>query len=122
MGPNRRAQERERAAARAAATCIVVMLIVTSAAQAQDAERTCTGQFTDMRVIGLTLGDCDLNNVSDRELEYVKSLCGEPWTPDSDGKAAKCTLRVIASRNKSIPRDNHGYGAPLYQVRKVVRP
>jgi hypothetical protein len=104
------------------ATCTVVMLIATSAAHAQDAERTCTGEFTDMRVIGITLGDCDLNNVSDRELEYVKSLCGEPWTPDSDGKAPKCTLRVIASRNKSIPRDNHGYGAPLYQVRKVVRP
>jgi hypothetical protein len=73
-----------------------------------------------MRVIGLTLGDCDLNNLSEHDLTYVKRICGQPWTPDSDTKPGKCTIRVIASRTKSIPAANPGYGAPLYQVRKVL--
>jgi hypothetical protein len=75
-----------------------------------------------MRVIGLTLGDCDLNNISDNELSYVKRICGDPWTPDSDTKAKKCTIRVVASRTKSKSSDNPGDGAPLYRVRKVVMP
>jgi hypothetical protein len=87
---------------------------------AQSVERTCTGEFTDMRVIGVTLGDCDLNNISDNELGYVKHICGEPWTSDSDNKAKKCTIRVISARTKSLPTENHGYGAALYQVRKVL--
>jgi len=73
-----------------------------------------------MRVIGLTLGDCDLNNISDIELMYVKRVCGEPWTLDSHSKAPKCTIRVISSRSKSFAPANDGYGAPLYQVRNVL--
>ena len=100
---------------------IAGVLVMAAPAHAQTAQRTCSGEFTDMRVIGLTLGDCDLNHISDTELSYVKGVCGEPWTPDSDGKVPKCTIKVVASRTKSIPRENHGYGAPLYQVRKVLQ-
>jgi len=59
------------------------------------AERTCSGEFTDMRVIGLTLGDCDLNNLSANDLTYVKRICGQPWTPDSDTEASKCTSELL---------------------------
>jgi hypothetical protein len=95
----------------------------TTIAQAQDVERICRGEFTDMRVIGLTLGDCDLNSISDSEVSYVKRVCGEPWGPDpseNNNEVPKCAIKVIASRTKSIPPENHGYGAPLYQVRKVL--
>jgi hypothetical protein len=101
-------------------TGIILMLIAIyrpTIAPAQDVERICRGEFTDMRVIGLTLGDCDLNSISDSEVS-----CGEPWRPDSEKVESppKCAVRVIASRTKSIRPENHGYGAPLYRVRKVL--
>jgi hypothetical protein len=95
----------------------VAVVLMTATAHA----RTCTGELTDMRVIGLTLGDCDLNRISANELTYLKSVCGEPWSSDNEGTVRKCTITVNASRIKSIPRENHGYGAPLYRVRKVLQ-
>ena len=55
------------------------MLVASSAntlATAQSIEPTCSGEFTDMRAIGLTLGDCDLNSVLEDELKYVELICG----------------------------------------------
>jgi hypothetical protein len=89
-------------------------------ASAQGIERTCRGEFTDMRVIGLTLGDCDLNSISKDELKYVERICGEPWTIDSTDKPIRCTIKVIVSPTQSFAPGNHSYGAPLYHVRKVV--
>ena len=40
----------------------------------------------------------------------------------SENQAQKCAIRVIASSRKSILRGNHGYGAPLYHVQKVLIP
>lgn len=73
-----------------------------------------------MRVIGLTLGDCDLNDIPQADLAYVKSQCGgEPWSPSgSDATAVKCSIRVIADPTKS--RRNANYGAALYHVNKVL--
>jgi hypothetical protein len=99
---------------------MLVAVTASSSARAQGIERTCMGEFTDMRVIGLTLGDCDLNSISDKEVSYIKRICGEPWTPSDVKKAPKCTIRVIASPTKSIPTQNHEYGAPLYHVRRIL--
>ena len=45
------------------------MLFALSSVRSRECnERTCTGEFTDMRVTGLTLGDCDLNSKSNKEL------------------------------------------------------
>jgi hypothetical protein len=46
---------------------MLVGLSANTLASAQGIERTCRGEFTDMRVIGLTLGDCDLNSMSESE-------------------------------------------------------
>jgi hypothetical protein len=102
------------------AFCMIVAFAASADARAQGVEHSCTGEFTDMRVIGLTLGDCDLNSISDKEVSYIKSVCGEPWTPGDDKAAPKCKISVLASPTKSIPPERHGYGAPLYHVRKVV--
>src|SRR6516162_7609948 len=76
---------------------LVIILLETlaggSITLAQGVERTCSGEFTDMRVIGLTLGDCDLNNISDSDVCYVKRVCGEPWGPDpseNNNEVPKC--------------------------------
>jgi hypothetical protein len=101
---------------------VLVAVTASSGARAQSIERICSGQFTDMRVIGLTLGDCDLNSISDKEINFIKRMCGEPWNPsdNSNRAASKCKIRVIASPTKSIPPENHGYGSPPYHVRNVV--
>jgi hypothetical protein len=100
--------------------CTLVALSANTLASAQGIERTCRGEFTDMRVIGLTLGDCDLNSISESELKYVELICGEARTMDGNNKQMSCAIKVIASPTKSFPPDNHGYGAPLYHVRRVL--
>ena len=74
--------------------------------------RTCKGEFT--RVIGLTLGDCDLSSVFQSDVDYIKSKCGEPWAPGMNRKARKCSIQVIADPVKSLRN-----GAALYHVVKV---
>lgn len=82
-----------------------VLLLSIGTAHAGERQAMCSGEFTDMRVIGLTLGDCDLNAISEKELSYVKSVCGEPWTPsDSTGKSVpKCYDRSGHVANKINP-------------------
>jgi len=99
---------------------MLVGLSANTLASAQGIERTCRGEFTDMRVIGLTLGDCDLNSISESELKYVEVICGAARTIDSANKPIRCAIKVIASPTKSFPPENHGYGAPLYHVRRVL--
>ena len=43
---------------------------------AADKRRVCSGEWTDMRRIGLSIGDCDLNDISDADLDYVHRRCG----------------------------------------------
>ena len=44
---------------------------------AADKRRVCSGEWTDMRRIGLSIGDCDLNDISDADLDYVHRRCGD---------------------------------------------
>lgn len=98
------------------ALAIVVLVLLTGAASA-DIRRVCSGEFTDMRAIGLTLSDCDLNFISDPDADYVRQRCGEPWTIDSEGTAKSCTIAILAG-----PRRPNIRGVPVYAVRKVLRP
>ena len=91
------------------ATVAIGLTVVAAQAESRDIERTCKGEFTDMRRIGLTLGDCDLNSISPKELEYIERVCGAPGTIDSDSKPPKCAITVIATPS-----------APFYSVRKVL--
>jgi hypothetical protein len=72
---------------------ILVVALSGAMAKAKDVERTCAGEFTDMRVIGLTLGDCDLSYISDKDLNKVKDVCGEPWTVDASTSTPRCSIR-----------------------------
>jgi hypothetical protein len=80
----------------------------------------CTGAFTDMRVIGVTIGDCDLNSISDNEFKLITDICGTPGGIDNTNET-KCSVRATVSPHKFIPREHHGYGAPVYVVQKVLK-
>jgi hypothetical protein len=58
----------------------VVALLMAMSAHAEPAtKKLCIGEWTDMRKVGLSIGECDLNRISDKELKWIKrSACGEP--------------------------------------------
>jgi hypothetical protein len=93
-------------------------LIAVSGAHAQSA-RTCSGEFSVLQAIGITLGDCDLNNISLADLHRVIDLCGAPSTMESE-TITQCSIKVIASDKKMELSEYHAYGAPMYKVRKVL--
>lgn len=72
-----------------------------------------------MRVIGITLGDCDLNSMTAKDLKRITDVCGEPGGTN-DAKETHCRISAIVSPHKSIPSENHGYGAPVYIVQKLL--
>jgi hypothetical protein len=93
-------------------------LIAATGAYAQGA-RTCSGEFSVLQAIGITLGDCDLNTISLADLHRVIEICGEPSTIDSE-TITQCSIKVIASDKKMDLSEHHAYGAPMYKVRKVL--
>ena len=99
---------------------IVIALVFASLAHAQGVERICSGDFTDMRVIGVTIGDCDLNSIPDKEFKSITDICGKPSGID-DTNEAQCRISAIVAPRKSIPPANHGYGAPAFVVQKVLK-
>lgn len=54
---------------------IMLTILLVGHASAADKRKTCSGKWTDTRVIGLTLGDCDLNDVSKADRQYVRHRC-----------------------------------------------
>jgi hypothetical protein len=68
--------------------------LVALIASAHAGDLACQGEWTDMRRIGLTIGDCDLNYISDKDRTKIEQVCGKPWTPDRKGEAPLCALRV----------------------------
>jgi len=100
---------------------LVVGLMALSAAQSligpahAESKRVCSGELSDMRAIGVTLGDCDLNNISDADYDLIRDRCGAPGTIDTDTRV-RCRVVVIAG-----PRKPNIRGVRLYQVRKVLQ-
>jgi hypothetical protein len=101
-------------------TTIATLMIATPAI-AGGAEKVCTGILTDMRVIGVQLGDCDLNSISEKEFKRITDICGEPSGINSTNET-KCRIsEVITPPYKIIPPANHSYGASIYIVKKVLK-
>jgi hypothetical protein len=77
----------------------------------------CTGELYDMRETGVTLGDRDLNHVSDGEFDYVKSKCGEPWSIGDDSTPKKCSIKVLASSTRLRVQDPPAFASVTYYYR-----
>jgi hypothetical protein len=73
------------------------------------AERVCSGALTDMRAIGITLGDCDLNSVSEEDFKRVTNVCGVPGGIDAPNET-KCRVSATSSPHKTT---NPTWGAGL---------
>ena len=76
---------------------------------AKASEMTCAGTLTDMRTVGIQIGNCDLNSISDKELKRVTRICGLPGGIDKT--APQCRIRAIVS-----PHEPNKYGTGFVNV------
>ena len=60
----------------------------------------CTGQLFDNRGSGITLGDCDLNDLSPAEYKRIVKTCGEPNAVPTGKITNKsvCNVRAIVEK------------------------
>jgi hypothetical protein len=57
---------------------------------------TCNGELTNTRADGVTLGDCDLNFISVRQMDEIENVCGIPGTVDSPAEN-QCRIKAVVS-------------------------
>ncbi len=72
---------------------------------ASPAKITCIGNLTNTRENGVTLGECDLNFLSVKQVMEIESICGIPGTIDSPAEN-QCRIRAVVSPN-STPAADH---------------
>jgi hypothetical protein len=75
---------------------------------------TCTGELTDTRKDGVTLGECDLNFISVKQMDEIESICGIPGTVDTP-VANQCRIRAAVSPDPTSAGDHR----KLYKVLEV---
>ncbi len=75
---------------------------------------TCTGNLTNTRADGDTLGQCDLNFISVKEMDEIEKVCGIPGTIDSPAEN-QCRIRAVVSPDPSPAADHR----KLYRVLEV---
>jgi hypothetical protein len=87
--------------------------LASNTANAAGIEKVCTGRLTDMRTIGVQLGTCDLNSISENEFKRIKDICGSPGGVDK--AAPRCRIRAII-----LPQQPNKYGTGFVDVVQKV--
>jgi hypothetical protein len=75
---------------------------------------TCIGELINSREDGVTLGQCDLNFITVKEMDEVEKVCGIPGT-DTSPADNQCKIRAVVSPDPS-PAANR---RKLYRVLEV---
>ncbi len=57
---------------------------------------TCTGNLTNTREDGVTLGECDLNFIPVKQMDEIEHVCGLPGTVDTPAEN-QCRIRAVVS-------------------------
>jgi len=84
------------------------------ASAASTPKMMCFGNLTNTREDGVTLGQCDLNFISVKEMAEIENVCGVPGTVDTPGEN-QCRIRAIVSPNSTHAADRR----TLYRVLEV---
>jgi hypothetical protein len=66
---------------------------------------TCSGSLTNTREDGVTLGECDLNSLSVRQMTEIENVCGIPGTIDTPAEN-QCRIRAVVE-STSTPAADH---------------
>ena len=75
---------------------------------------TCSGNLTNTREDGITLGQCDLNFLPVKQMTEIENICGIPGTVDTPAEN-QCRIRAVISPGPSHDADHR----KLYRVLEV---
>jgi len=82
---------------------IIIALTLAFALQAHAADYICNGILTDQRSVGVSLGSCDLNSLSDADFKRVTAACGQPNGVGEDSNKTVCYVRAVTVPKKNFP-------------------
>jgi hypothetical protein len=99
----------------AIATVLAIGATIAECRAASGLRLTCSGNLTNTREDGLTLGQCDLNFLPVKDINAIEDICGTPGTIDTPSET-KCRMRAIVSPQTSRAADHR----ELYRVLDVL--
>jgi hypothetical protein len=96
--------------------CIFVLVLgmVVDANAASTLRMTCNGKLMNTSTDGVTLGDCDLNFTSVKQMTEIENVCGIPGTIDTPAEN-QCRIRAVVSPDPISTADKR----KLYKVIEV---
>jgi hypothetical protein len=96
--------------------CILVLVLgmIVNGNAASTLKMTCNGNLTNTRTDGVTLGQCDLNFISVKQMDEIESVCGLPGTVDTPAEN-QCRIRAVVSPDPTSAADHR----KLYKVLEV---
>jgi hypothetical protein len=104
--------------AKRALIAIVTVLVtggtIVECSAASGLQLTCSGDLTNTREDGITLGQCDLNFLPVKDINSIEDICGIPGTIDTPTET-KCRIRATVSPQTSRAADHR----ELYRVLDV---
>jgi hypothetical protein len=101
-------------AAMTLATAFMIGGTIVDASAASGLRLMCSGDLTNTRANGDTLGPCDLNFISVKEIAEIENVCGIPGTVDTPAEN-ECRIRAIVS-----PEPTPAANRKLYRVLDVL--
>jgi hypothetical protein len=87
---------------------------IDNASAASTLKITCSGNLTNTRADGVTLGQCDLNFLPLKAMNEIEDVCGIPGTVDTPAEN-QCRIRAVVSPDPSSAADHR----KLYKVLEV---
>jgi hypothetical protein len=100
--------------AMALATAFMIGGTIVDASAASGLRLMCSGNLTNTQANGDTLGQCDLNFISVKEMTEIENVCGIPGTVDTPAEN-NCRIRAIVSPEPTPPANRK-----LYRVLDVL--
>jgi len=75
---------------------LLVLGAIANGKAASAPKMTCSGNLTNTRENGVTLGQCDLNFISVKQMDEIENTCGIPGTTDTPAEN-QCRIRAVVS-------------------------
>jgi hypothetical protein len=99
----------------------IALSVIVTVSQARAGDLHCTGVLTDQSRgrVGVSLGSCDLTQISPYDFEKVVDICGEPKGIDEDTNKTTCNVVGAGSAKKSFSGIN--VVKRIVSVRRVDR-
>jgi len=93
--------------------CILSLFLgaIADANAASTIKITCNGSLTNTRADGVTLGQCDLNFISVKQMDEIQTVCGIPGTIDTPTEN-QYRIRAVVSPDPITTADHR----KLYKV------